>query len=177
MVIQFTEISPTNIHGIVQLNPPPWLFKQPLVILDLNKLTENKTHLLFYQDKLYNIQEKYPHHLHIYTDGPKDSSWTGCGAVFNKKIMKKCLPKEALIFTAEICVINLALKFVSISNSKNILIHSDFISVLQSLKYRKLENPLIVKILKKLNSISHSKNVIFCWIPSHPGKWQSWLIS
>ena len=34
-------------------------------------------------------------------------------------------------------------------------------SVLQSLK---LENPLIFKIFK-LNSLIHSKKVIFCWIP------------
>ena len=42
-------------------------------------------------------------------------------------------------------------------------------SVFQSLKYTKLENPLIVKVFNKLNSLIHSKKVIFCWIPSHIG--------
>ena len=32
-----------------------------------------------------------------------------------------------------------------------------------------MENPLIVKIFNKLNSLIHSKKVIFCWIPSHIG--------
>ena len=55
------------------------------------------------------------------------------------------------------------------SNSKKFIIHLDSISVLQSLKYIKLENPLIIKIFNKLNSLIHTKKVIFCWIPSHIG--------
>ena len=31
------------------------------------------------------------------------------------------------------------------------------------------DNPLIIKLLNKLNSISHSINVIYGWIPSHIG--------
>ena len=32
-----------------------------------------------------------------------------------------------------------------------------------------MENLLIVKIFHKLDSLIHSKKVIFCWIPSHIG--------
>ena len=49
------------------------------------------------------------------------------------------------------------------------IIHSDSISVLRSLKNTKLDNPFIVKLQKKLNSMKHSKKVILCWIPSHIG--------
>ena len=86
---------------------------------------------------------------------------------FSTRNLKKCLPKEASIFSAEIYAINLALDLISTSSCKKFIIHSDSISVLQSLKYTKLENPLIVKIFNKLNSLIHSKKVIFCWIPSH----------
>ena len=65
--------------------------------------------------------------------------------------------------------INLALDLISTSSSKKFIIYSDTISVLQSLKYTKLENSLIVKIFNKLNSLIQSKKVIFCWIPSHIG--------
>ena len=65
--------------------------------------------------------------------------------------------------------INLALDLISTSNSKKFIIHSDSISVLQSLKYTKLENPQIVKLFNKLNSLIHSKKVIFWWIPCHIG--------
>ena len=101
----------------------------------------------------------------MYSCGPNFK--TVCGAVLHKKSLKKCLPKEASIFSAEIYAINLALDLISTSSSKKFIIHSDSISVLQSLKNTKLENPLIVKIFNKLNSLIHSKKVIFCWISSH----------
>ena len=164
-----TDISLTSIHDTIHLSSPPWLLKQPVIILDLNKLPKNKTHPLIYQEKLNNIQEIYPNYQHIYTDGSKSNFGTGCGAVLHKKSLKKCLPKEASIFSAEIYAINLALGLISTSNSKKFIIHSNSISVLQSLKYTKWENPLIVKILNKLNSLIHSKKMIFCWIPSHIG--------
>ena len=31
------------------------------------------------------------------------------------------------------------------------------------------KNSLIIKIFNKLNSLIHSRKVIFCWIPSHIG--------
>ena len=168
-ILEEIDISFTSIHDTIHLSSPPWLLKQPVFILDLNKLPKNKTHPLIYQEKLNNIQEIYPNYQHIYTDGSKSNFGTGCGTVLHKKSLKKCLPKEASRFSAEIDGINLALDLISTSNSKKFIIHSDSISVLQSLKYTKLENPLIVKIFNKLNSLIHSKKVIFCWIPSHIG--------
>ena len=147
----------------MHLSSPPWLLNQPVVILDLNKLPKNKTHPLIYQEKLNNIQEICPNYQHIYTDGSKSNFGTGCRAVLHKKSLKKCLPKEV----SEIYAINLALDLISTSNSKKFIIHSDSISVLQSLKYTKLENLLIVKVFNKLNTLIHCKKVIFCWIPSH----------
>ena len=84
-----------------------------------------------------------------------------------KKKKKKSFSTEGSIFSTEIYAINLALDLISTSSSKKFIVHSDSISVLQSLKYTKLENLLIVKIFNKLNSLIHSKKVIFCWIPSH----------
>ena len=158
-----TDISLTSIHDTIHLSSPPWLLKQPVVILDLNKLPKNKTHPLIYQEKLNNIQETYPNYQRIYTDGSKSNFGTGCGAVLHKKSLKKFLPKEASIFSSEIYVINLALDLISTSNSKKFIIPLDSISVLQ------LENPLIVKIFNKLNSLIHHKKVIFYWIPSYIG--------
>ena len=110
--LEDTDISLTNIHDTIQLSSPPWLLQQPMVIFDLNKLPKNKTHPLTYQEKLSNIQERYPNHLHIFMDGSKSNNETGCEAILHKKTLKKCLPKEASIFSAEICAINLTLKLV-----------------------------------------------------------------
>ena len=133
-----------------------------LVSLSNCAISSDLAHPLIYQGKLNNIQEIYPNYQHIYTDGSKSNFGTGCGAIHLKKSLEKCLPKEASIFSAEIYAINLALDLISTSSSKKFIIHSDSISVLQSLKYTKLENPLIVKIFNKLNSLIHSKTVIFC---------------
>ena len=167
----FELVSPCPFPRTITITPRALLriYKQPVVILDLNKLPKNKTHPLIYQEKLNNIQEIYPNYEDIYTNGSESNFGTGCGAVLHKKSLKKCLPKEASIFSAEIYAINLALDLISTSSSKIFIIHSDSISVLQSLKYTKLENPLIVKIFNTLNSLIQSKKVIFCWIPSHIG--------
>ena len=60
--LEDTEISLTNIDDTIQLSSPVWLLKQLVIILDLYKLPKNKTHPLIYQEKLNNIQEKYPNH-------------------------------------------------------------------------------------------------------------------
>ena len=117
-ILEETDISLTNIHDTIHLSSPPWLLKQPVVILDLNKLPKNKTHPLIYQEKLNNIQEIYPNYQHIYTDGSKSNFGTGCGAVLHKKSLKKCLPKEASLFSAEIYAINMEFDLISTSSSK-----------------------------------------------------------
>ena len=63
----------------------------------------------------------------------------------------------------------MALQIVDTINIKKFIIHSDSISDLQSIKNANQTNPLIVKLLNKLNTIRHSKKVILCWIPSHIG--------
>ena len=80
--------------------------------------------------------------------------------------MKQSLPKEASIFTAEICEINLALKIISNNTAKKFIIHSDSIPVLHSIKNTRLDNPQIVNLLNKLHSLRQSKRIIFCWIPA-----------
>ena len=84
-VLEDTDISLTNIPNTIQLSFPPWPLKQPVVVLDLNKLPKNKIHPLTYQEKLNNIQERYPNHLQIFTDGSKSKNGTRCGAVLHKK--------------------------------------------------------------------------------------------
>ena len=128
-LLEEIDISLTSIHGTIHLSSPSWLLKHPVVIVDLNKLPKNKTHPLLYQEKL-NIQEIYPNYQQNYTDGSKNNFGTGWGAVLHKKSLKKCLPKEASIFSAEIYAINLALDLISTSSSKKCIIHSNSISVL-----------------------------------------------
>ena len=46
---------------------------------------------------------------------------------------------------------------------------SDSLSVLESLKNRKFDNPLIIEILCKFENLSNDNDVQICWVPSHTG--------
>ena len=92
--------------------------------------------------------------LHVFIDGSKDHSRTACAAVLNKIIHKKSLPMESSIFTAEVCAIDLVLNIIYRDKHNKFIVFSDSLSVLTSLKDKKLENPLIVKLLSRLDSMS-----------------------
>ena len=64
---------------------------------------------------------------------------------------------ESSIFTAEVCAIDLALNIISRDKHNKLIIFSDSLSVLTSLKNKKLENPLIAKLLSRLDSMSSHK--------------------
>ena len=97
-MLEKTEISLTNFHNTIKLNSLDSLFKQPVVIFDLTKLAKKNTHLLIYQEKLSNIQEKYPNYPYIYLDGSKCNSKTGYGAVFNNKAFNKFVLLARVVF-------------------------------------------------------------------------------
>ena len=61
-----------------------------------------------------------------------------------KTIHKKALPMKSSIFTAEVCAIVLSLNIISRDKYHKFIIFSDSLSVLTSLKNKKVENPLIV---------------------------------
>ena len=66
--------------------------------------------------------------------------------------------------------INLALDAIAESDDDYFIIFSDSLSVLLSLHNKKLDNPLILELLQKLNHLSCAhKTIYFCWIPSHIG--------
>ena len=89
---------------------------------------------------------------------------------FKDTHLKQRLPDNASIFTAELKAIDLALDAVSESEDREIIIFSDSLSVLLSLKNKKLDNPLIINVLHSLHTLSTAHNTfVFCWIPSHIG--------
>ena len=146
---------------------PPWIIKKPRIIFQLNKLHKTKTHPSTYLEKFNTIRLHHPDHQYILTDGSKNNYKTACAAVFNKTIHKKALPLKSSIYNAEVCAIDLALNIISRDKHNKFIIFSDSLSVLTSRKNKKLENPLIVKLLSRLNSMSSHKKIILCWISSH----------
>ena len=64
---------------------------------------------------------------------------------------------ESSIFTAEVCAIDLARNIISRDKHNKFIIFSESLSVLTSLENKKLENPLSVKLLSRLDSMSSHK--------------------
>ena len=155
-----SNISLNDIHESILPQIPP-------VIFGLNELPKTKTHPITYQKKFHNILQHHPNHLYVFTDGSKNHDKTACTAVLNKTIVKKALPKKSSIFTVEAHAIDLALDIISKSKHKKFIIFSDSFSVLLSLRNKKFENPLIIKLLCRLDSMPNSKEIIICWIQSH----------
>ena len=137
-----TMLKESNIYHSIPLSPLPWLLKQPLV-----KLIKKNIHPLIYHENFFNIHKSYSNFSHISTDSSKNGNWIGWSTVYKNKIDKKCLLKEACIFTAEIFAIHLVLNFAATSSSKRFIIHSNSFSVLSSIKNQKIDNPVITNFL------------------------------
>ena len=127
-----------NVHKNIlpQILPLDHKKKNPQVILETNKLPKRKTHMAHYP-----ITPSWSS-MYIYCKG---SNKTACATVLNKTIHKKALPMKGSIFTAEVCTIDFSLYIISKNKHNEFIIFSDWLSVLTSLRNKKLENPLIVQ--------------------------------
>ena len=159
----------TEIHKTIIPDIPPWTIRTPNIILTLRKFHKNKTHPLIFQEKLEKVKEKYPKHLHIFTDGSKVDKITGCATIHKGKIFQKHLPNDTSIFSAEACAINMALDLISESRNNKFIIFSDPLLALESLKDKKFDHSLIIRILCKLKNLSNDNDIQICWVPSHTG--------
>ena len=166
LTLQESKIPLNNIHESTFPQTPPWIIKTPKVILKLKEHSKTKTHPSTYQEKFHNILQHHLDHLYVFEDGSKDNNKTACAAVLNETILKKALPMESSIFIAEACAIDLA---VLKSKHKKFIIFSDSLSVLLSLRNKEFHQPLIIKLLSRLDSMSYRKEIITCWTLSHIG--------
>ena len=83
------KINTKIVHHTILSKTAPWTIRQPTINLELAKLPKTKTHPITYQEKLIKIQNKFPDHYHIYTDGSKQGKKVGCAAISQKKKKKK----------------------------------------------------------------------------------------
>ena len=168
-IIGEVDMDLKEMHKTIIPDIPLWTIRTPNINLTLCKFHKNKTHPLIFQEELEKFKERYPKHLHIFMGGSKLEKITGCATVHKGKIFKKHLPNDTSIFSAEASTINMALDLISESRNNKFIIFSDSLSVLESLKNMKFDNPLIIKILCKLENLSTDNDVQIWWVPSHTG--------
>ena len=167
-ILDGSNIDNNNIHETIIPEVPPWTLHHPKVCLDLSDLSKDTPPHVYIQ-KFNEIKDQHSYCTPIYTDGSKDNDRVGCGAILNNISIQQRLPSCASIITAEMTAINVALDAIAESDDDYFIIFSDSLSVLLSLHNKKLDNPLILKLLQKLHLSCAHKTVHFCWIPSHIG--------
>ena len=131
-----------------------------------NQTFQNQNHpTITFQENFLNIQNNFPDHHHIYTDGSKQGLKVGCAAVFQNQELLKHLPNESSIYSVEVIAIDLAMNIIANHESFKFIIYSDSKSVLQALQ-SKDSTPLITRLLDKMNTLSKNNCIILTWIPS-----------
>ena len=125
------KINPKIIHDTIFLKTT-WTINQPIIKLDLTKFSKTKTHPFTFQENFLNIQNNFPDHHHIYTDGSKQGMKVGCAAVFQNQELLKRLPNESSIYSAKVIAIDLAMNIIA--NHKS----SKFISIQTPNQFSKL---------------------------------------
>ena len=167
-LLEEANINVKNVQPFSFLSKEPWTLNPPRIILDLhkNKKTEVESHI--FKNEFLEIKSNYKHYLSIYTDGLKQDEKVACSVVSPKFTDSTRLPDNSSIFTAEAkAIIDIALYHIRDQSEKQFIIYSDSLSVLKSLKDLHHRNPLIQQILKKYYYLSASKEIVFCWLPSH----------
>ena len=154
------KINPKIVHNTILPKTAPWTINQPIIKLDLTKLSKIKTYPITFQENFLNIQNNFPDHHHIYTDGSKQEMKVGCAAVFQNQELLKCLPNESSIYSAEVIAIDLAMNIIANHKSSKFIIYSDSKSVLQALQSKDSSTPLIRRLLDKMNTLSKNNSII-----------------
>jgi len=168
-LVSDTSIDLDHVHESTFPKITPWTIRQPIVIFLLSDLQKSNTDPNLYMERFRCVRENFVGYENIYTDGSKSGFKCGCSAVLNDRTFKRRLPDNSSIFSGEATAIDLALDLIIESDANHFIIFSDSLSVLTSLHNRNLNNPLIVNLLERITEISHTKSIVFCWIPSHIG--------
>ena len=165
-LLEEANINIKNIQPFSFPSKEPWTLNPPKIILDLHKNKKSEVESHIFKNEFLEIKSKYKHHLSIYTDGMKQDVKVACSVIIPNFTDSIRLPDNSSICTAEAKAIDIALYHIRDQSEKQ-FIYSDSLSVLKFLKDLHHRNPLIQQILKKYYYLSVSKEIIFCWLPSH----------
>ena len=116
------------------------------------------------------LRSRLPDYQHIYTDGSKVEDKVGCTYISGNHHEKIRLPDGSSVFTAESKAIDMALDYVMNNSLENkFVIFSDSLSVLKSLNHTASKKTKIQNVIEKHHELSETKEILFCWLPSHVG--------
>ena len=167
-LLDSTNINPTNIEKHFVTEIPSWCMKKPDILFDLHTSKKSFSDSLIMKQNFHILQSRYTEYQHIYTDGSKDGEKVGCAFLYGNHFSSLRIPDGSSVFTAEAKAIDLALDFIdSCFLHDKFLIFSDSLSVLKALNHTSSKNSQIQKLLEKHHKIANTKEILFCWLPSH----------
>jgi len=167
------NVLPTTVSTI-----PLWLLKRANCNFSLCYYDKTTTNSEVFKRKFFELRPEFSHHLEIYTDGSKDGIKTAAAVVAPSSVKTVRLPDNASIFTTEIHALDMALDIIRRTRSKDYVVFSDSLFSLQAIESCKVENPLILKILKNHNQLINSGKFIIFLLDSqsrgYPKKQRCW---
>ena len=169
-LLESTNINIKNIQKHSFSDIPSWCITKPNILFDLHnsKKSLSDSHLM--KQNFQELQSRLSDYQHIYTDGSKVEDKVGCAYISGSHHEKIRLPDGSSIFTAESKAIDMALDYVMNNSLENkFVIFSDSLSVLKSLNHTSSTNPKIQNVIEKHHELSKTKEILFCWLPSHVG--------
>ena len=169
-LLESTNINIKNIQKHSFSDIPSWCITKPNILFDLHnsKKSLSDSHLM--KQNFQELQSRLSDYQHIYTDGSKVEDKVGCAFISGNHHEKIRLPDGSSIFTAESKAIDMALDYVLNNSLENkFVIFSDSLSVLKSLNHTASKNPKIQNVIEKHHELSKTKEILFCWLPSHVG--------
>ena len=169
-LLDSTNINPNNIEKHFVTEIPSWCMKKPDILFDLHTSKKSASDSLIMKQNFHILQSRYTEYQHIYTDGSKDGEKVGCAFLYGNHFSSLRIPDGSSVFTAEAKAIDLSLDFIdSCFLHDKFLIFSDSLSVLKALNHTSSKNSQIQKLLEKHHKIANTKEILFCWLPSHVG--------
>lgn len=156
----------------------PWVYITPHIDLHLLEVKRTEREVDFRYAFSEYIRAQYPRHIQVYTDGSKDSEHQTTGAAFLVKVASnqwisgvKRTSNYLAVYTVKLIGILLALQWVEEIKPDNVLICTDSVSVLKTLRSFKSSHQDIIFNILHIHSriVQNGISISFMWIPAHIG--------
>ena len=151
---------------IKKISFPPWEFKSINVCLEGVKTSKNRSSSLAIQQEFRDHMYKHLDSNYCYTDGSKMQDKVGYAAILSFKKIKRALPKEANIFTAELMAIKDALDEIEQQEDNSWTIYSDSAVSLLAIKRYNPIHPNVQSIQEILHRIPQNKTIALYFVKS-----------
>ena len=156
------------IYQYKSLPEPLELLHVPSIDTTLTKFLKQTTNPIIYRSLFYETLNRYENSIHIYTDGSKSATGTGCAIIYPDETKLIKLPDMSSVFYSEVYAIRSALADILKSNNSHFTIFTDSRSAIESIQNKHTKEPICLDIIS-MNSqiISSGKTLTYVWIPSH----------